>query len=448
MTFWRTDVSSSIARDPGNVRTLKMSKEEILVLIVFFFFATQLFVVLFLSDDAPNQDVKETLRFGWIPAYIAILALVLPRFRVVLAGARRAPLIVVLNLFCFLSVFWSVAPADSIRRSVALLLSTIFGLYIGARFAQVRYLRLLALVFGVVVLASFLFALLPGQIGVMTKPEDLAGSWRGIYSHKNYLGRVMVLLMMVLAVIAPRFPAWRNCIRLEFLLAVALLLLSDSKTSLIVALVITAAYCIVSLLRRRSNPKAALMISGLLALPVLVVASFNLDAVFEFFGRDSTLTGRTDVWDLIWDEIQNRYWFGYGYQAFWVDPIGPATRIWLTLKWDAPEVHNGYLELWLGLGLFGLLIIVTSIATNFVLAWRASRGADRLASYWAVIYLTFFVSYNLSESLILEQNDIFWILFVAVVVSLKPSPRPYAHASMQRVWRDRYPTLARTSSRT
>ncbi len=429
MTFWRNDVSSSIVRDPGNVRALKISKEEILVLIVFFFFATQLFVVLFLNDDAPNQDVKETLRFGWIPAYIAILALVLPRFQVVLAGARRAPLI------------------DSARRSVALLLSTIFGLYIGARFAQVRYLRLLALVFGVVILASFLFALLPGQIGVMTKPEDLAGSWRGIYPQKNSLGRVMVLLMMVLAVIAPRFPAWRSYIRLEFLLAIALLLLSDSKTSLIVAMVVAAAYCVVSLLRRRSNPKAALMIGGLLALPVLVVAIFNLDAVFDFFGRDATLTGRTDVWDLIWEEIQNNYWFGYGYQAFWVDPIGPATRIWLTLKWDAPEVHNGYLELWLGLGLFGLLIIVTSMATNFALAWRASRGADRLASYWAVIYLTFFVSYNLSESLILEQNDIFWILYVAVVVSLKPSPRPYAHPSMQRVWRDRYPALARTSSR-
>jgi len=90
----------------------------------------------------------------------------------------------------------------------------------------------------------------------------------------------MVLLMMVLAVIAPRFPAWRNYIRLEFLLAVALLLLSGSKTSLIVAIVIAAAYCVVSLLRRRSNPKAALMISGLLALPVVVVAIFNLDAVF------------------------------------------------------------------------------------------------------------------------------------------------------------------------
>ncbi len=428
------------------MRALKISKEEILVLVVFFCFATQMFPILFLTDDGTNQDIRETLRYAWIPAYLAILALVLPRLPVVLAGARRAPLVIFLNLLCISSVLWSVAPEDTARRSVALLLSTIFGLYLGARFAPVRYLRLLALVFGVIVLASFAFALSPGQIGVMTAPEDLAGSWRGIYPHKNLLGRAMVLALMALAVIAPRFPSWRTYIRLEFLLAFALLLLSDSKTSLIIGIVAAGAYGVVFLLRRRSNHKAALMIAALLALPAMLVAAFNLDAVFVLFGRDSTLTGRTDVWDLIWEEIQNRYWLGYGYQAFWVDPAGPATRVWLQLKWDAPEVHNGYLELWLGLGLIGLLTLAASMLTNFALAWKASRGTDRLASYWAVLYLTFFISYNLSESLILEQNDIFWVLYVAAVVSLKPLPKRYPSPAMQPTLSHRYPALARTWS--
>ena len=428
------------------MRALKISKEEILVLVVFFCFATQMFPILFLTDDGTNQDIRETLRYAWIPAYLAILALVLPRLPVVLAGARRAPLVIFLNLLCISSVLWSVAPEDTARRSVALLLSTIFGLYLGARFAPVRYLRLLALVFGVIVLASFAFALSPGQIGVMTAPEDLAGSWRGVYPHKNLLGRAMVLALMALAVIAPRFPSWRTYIRLEFLLAFALLLLSDSKTSLIIGIVAAGAYGVVFLLRRRSNHKAALMIAALLALPAMLVAAFNLDAVFVLFGRDSTLTGRTDVWDLIWEEIQNRYWLGYGYQAFWVDPAGPATRVWLQLKWDAPEVHNGYLELWLGLGLIGLLTLAASMLTNFALAWKASRGTDRLASYWAVLYLTFFISYNLSESLILEQNDIFWVLYVAAVVSLKPLPKRYPSPAMQPTLSHRYPALARTWS--
>jgi exopolysaccharide production protein ExoQ len=426
------------------VRALKITKEEIIVLIVFFCFATEMFPVLFLNDDAPNDDIKEVLRFAWIPAYIAILALVLPRIPVVLAGARRAPLVVLLNVLCISSVLWSVAPADTARRCAALFLSTIFGLYLGARFAQVRYLRLLALVFGVVVLASFAFALLPAHIGVMTVPEEVAGSWRGIYPHKNLLGRAMVLAMMVLTVIAPRFPTWRMYIRLEFLLASTLLLLSDSKTSLIIGIVATGAYGVVFLMRRRSNHKAALMIGALVALPLMVVAAFNLDAVFELFGRDSTLTGRTDVWDLIWDEIQNRIFLGYGYQAFWVDPAGPATRVWLELKWNSPEVHNGYLELWLGLGLIGLLAVVTSLVTNLTLAWKASRGPDRLGSYWAILYLTFFISYNLSESLVLEQNDIFWVLYVAIVVSLKPAPKTYPRPASQRTRGHRYPALARS----
>jgi O-antigen ligase len=45
--------------------------------------------------------------------------------------------------------------------------------------------------------------------------------------------------------------------------------------------------------------------------------------------------------------------------------------------------------------------------------------------------MTFFISYNLSESLILEQNDIFWILYVAVVVSLTPPPKRHPRPAMQ-----------------
>lgn len=415
------------------MRRLKISKEEILVLVVFFCFATSMFPVLFLNGDGANQDVKEALRYTWIPAYIVILALVVPRLPVILAGAYKAPLIVLLNAFCILSVLWSVSSADTARRCVALVLSTVFGLYLGARFEPVRYLRLLALVFGVIILTSFAFALWPGwRIGVMFWPEDLVGSWRGIYPHKNLLGRYMVLALMALAVIAPRLPPWRKYIRWEFLLAAALLLLSRSKTSLIIGILVAITYGVLRVVRLRSIHKPLSMALAILAVPIAALVLFNLDDILGLFGRDTTLTGRTDVWDLVWSEIQDRYWLGYGYQAFWVDPVGPATRVWQELKWDAPEAHNGYLELWLGLGLIGLMTVAASLVANFVLACKASRSPDRETSYWAVLYLVFFISYNLSESLILEQNDIFWVLYVAIVVSLDGLPKRYPAQALQR----------------
>jgi exopolysaccharide production protein ExoQ len=424
-----------------NVRGFKTTKEEILVLVVFFCFATELFPILFLSSDGADRDVKEALRYAWIPSYVVILALILPRLPVILAGAYKAPLIVLLNGLCILSVLWSVSPADTGRRCVALVLSTLFGLYLGARFPAVRYLRLLALVLAVIVLASFAFALSPGQIGVMDAPEELVGAWRGIYPHKNLLGRFMVLAMMALVVIAPRFPSWRMYIRLEFLLAAVLLVLSDSKTSLIIGIVAAIAYGVVAVVRLRSLNKPALMALAILAVPVAVVVFVYLDDILGLFGRDTTLTGRTDVWDLVWSEIQNRYWLGYGYQAFWIDPVGPATRVWQELKWNAPGAHNGFLELWLGLGLIGLVTFAVSLTANFVLAWKASRSAEREASYWAVLYLVFFIAYNLSETLILEQNDIFWVLYVAIVVSLNGSPKRYPAQAPQRRRVRGYPAL-------
>ncbi len=62
------------------MRGLKITKKEMLVLVVFFCFATQIFSVLFLDDSGSTQDIKEALRYAWIPAYIVIIALILKRY--------------------------------------------------------------------------------------------------------------------------------------------------------------------------------------------------------------------------------------------------------------------------------------------------------------------------------------------------------------------------------
>ena len=61
------------------MRGLKITKKEMLVLVVFLCFATQI-PVLFLDDSGPSQDIDETLRYVWIPAYIVIISLSLKRY--------------------------------------------------------------------------------------------------------------------------------------------------------------------------------------------------------------------------------------------------------------------------------------------------------------------------------------------------------------------------------
>jgi len=59
---------------------LKISKKEMLVLVVFFCFATQIFPVLLLNHSGPIQDIKEAQRYAWTSAYFVIIGLILKRY--------------------------------------------------------------------------------------------------------------------------------------------------------------------------------------------------------------------------------------------------------------------------------------------------------------------------------------------------------------------------------
>ena len=83
-------------------------------------------------------------------------------------------------------------------------------------------------------------------------------------------------------------------------------------------------------------------------------------------GRDSTLTGRTDIWRQVLDLHTNPL-VGVGFESFW---LGERLRkIGELYWWQANEAHNGYLETYLNLGLIGLFILVGWI----VAAFRKSR---------------------------------------------------------------------------
>ena len=144
------------------------------------------------------------------------------------------------------------------------------------------------------------------------------------------------------------------------------------------------------LVQADSSTSTMTWLVGVLALLVLgrqfvnprLIGSYMLAAVAIFFladtmvgiwpmllhalGRDSTLTGRTDIWRQVLDLHTNPL-VGVGFESFW---LGERLRkIGELYWWQANEAHNGYLETYLNLGLIGLFILVGWI----VAAFRKSR---------------------------------------------------------------------------
>jgi O-antigen ligase len=167
---------------------------------------------------------------------------------------------------------------------------------------------------------------------------------------------------------------------------------------------------------------------GGIAIPVIIFAIFvvssgttilaeNWEPFLYGLGKDPSLSGRTYLWQASIDMIRLRPWFGYGYQAFW-QGTGAANQVWLAIRYVAPHSHNGFINISLDLGLVGLFFFVMSLLTMFVRGIALLRIEKSPAEMWPLLYASFLLLYNQTESTIIQHNNLFWILHVAVSLSL------------------------------
>jgi exopolysaccharide production protein ExoQ len=342
-----------------------------------------------------------------------------------------------------LSIFWSVAPEITLRRSIAILGTTLLGVYVAMRFNIREQLQLLAWALGMGALLSLLFVLAFPAFGIMSGPairvpggtftgitaDPNAGGWRGIYAHKNSFGRSMALSAWVFVLLALSEGRYRWVRWGGLGLSVILLLLSNSKTGLVLFLTL---FLLVPLYRVTRWPYT-------LAAPVLIPVALLVggaalwgvaheNTVLGLLNRDVTLTGRTELWPAIIDMIEKRPWLGYGYGAFWQGWEGPSSYVLLVAQFDPGSAHSGYLELLLSLGLLGTVVFALGFfravirAVNWARLTKAREAlwSDKLwpEGLWPLGYLSYMLLYNLTESAILTRNSITWVLYVTVVLSM------------------------------
>lgn len=113
---------------------------------------------LFAPDQKP--DSAPFLRLMWLPVYgcIAVLVMTAPlrMSRVILSGLMGLALVG----WAFASYRWSIAPDLTLRRSVALLFTSGFGLYLAARYEWRDLIRMFAAVFLLLAVGAYIAVLL------------------------------------------------------------------------------------------------------------------------------------------------------------------------------------------------------------------------------------------------------------------------------------------------
>lgn len=352
------------------------------------------------------------------PLTQAVLALIyLSLFLTVLWRFRKTALFLVLKerwtlivcLWAAASTLWSVSPTETLRHSLALVGTSLAGLYIGMRYEPKQQLKMFALVIGLGAIASLAAGLLVPGIGVTP-----GGDWQGVYFPKNSLGRIMSLGALCFALLALGERRNRVVRGGMFFLCCALLVLSGSATALIVCLLIFSLFPLRRILYLRTRPLIAAMIAGgVVATAIVLWAVDHLDQILDSLGRSSSLTGRVPLWQIVIKEIAERPFRGFGFSAFWTSWEGE--RVSDTVAWDVPvpNAHNGFLEVWLGIGLIGLAILLIGMGRSFLFAVRRARADGEFDHLWPMILLIFIVLYNLTENSLLIGNSILWMAYVA-----------------------------------
>ena len=394
-------------------------------------FAASVFIVLTFSQfwlmplTGPNGDPEASglIRNLFFPAYGAALLMAAARPLQALGAAVRSPLTWLLVAYAFASMIWSIDPETTQRRAVALLFTTIGALVIAARWRWPTLVEVFAAGFAVVVLASYALALLIPSYGKM--PANLfPGAWRGVFIEKNALGDHMTLGFIVFAAAAILNPPRRWLWSGFAVLALGLVLLSTSKTSL-VTLVIGAA-CLGFVWLARRGPAMGVVtvfaaVTGLVALGFALV--FASDVFFALLGKDATFTGRTIIWESVLRLIHQRPWTGFGYGAIWTDTSRWGPLAWI-VKWShftPHHAHNSWLETWLGLGIGGLVVwsaYLIEVWGRTLWSVFTSKGA-----YLALPFLTVYTLTTLTESVAFIYNDLDWLMLAAIGIRLATPDR-------------------------
>lgn len=357
------------------------------------------------------------IRAAFFPAYLCGLVILAASLGDTVRVLARQPFLVFMMLLAAASYLWSINGGETIRRVVALGFTTLAGVALAARFRWGQLAEIMAIAFGILAVASFVLAIAVPRIGVMS--EIFPGAWRGVWPEKNALGGNMALFFPAFATAAIYHPRRRWLWWGMVGLSVLLLLLSQSKTSLVAMMLGMAGVAFIALVRR--GPAAAVGMSYVAVVVIFAIGAIVLLAsnlVFAVLGKDATLTGRTLIWAAVMNQIEKRPWLGYGYGTVWTDEgaWGPLPWIVKQAGFRPQHSHDSWLEQWLWLGLVGLwswiMLWAQTMITAVVAVFR-EKGA-----YLALPFVLVYSLISITESVTMTYNDLRWVIFVAIACKL------------------------------
>jgi exopolysaccharide production protein ExoQ len=247
--------------------------------------------------------------------------------------------------------------------------------------------------------------------------------YTGVTTNKNTLGSVLMVLGLFFfcTLVTKAVPTNQSedrdhkaasDRRTDLVIAVVFVLMigwlfrvADSKTPLVglfFAAALVAGLALPMVRRYFGSFAVCAIIIGVLLQLLLDVTGL----VIESAGRDSTLTGRTDMWPVLLALASNPL-LGAGFQSFWLGDR--LIQMWALFPNFRPnQAHNGYIEMYLNLGWVGVLLFICVLVSAFRTARQRlldsggmaghMRTEDLVLAKFGIGFLFAFILYNVTEA--------------------------------------------------
>lgn len=303
--------------------------------------------------------------------------------------ARCWPLFL-LPILCTISALWAPSSGEALRKGMLLALTGLVPIYAATRLTG----RTILLVYFIVELGAAIISI------PLNKLHE--GAWTGLFDQKNFFAINMFILYVASLTLSldKENPAWLRLLALAAIpLSMFLILMAQSGTTTALMLAATVAMLAHTMIWKpaaklehaRTFLFAVIVIAALLG-AYICIGILQIDikgAVLEALGKDSTLTGRTMLWDVAQRQMHDHPWTGLGANGYWRGENGTANTITNMImgseRFTSFSFHNSYLENGTNYGYPGY------IATAIVVGWACISAAITWARNQSVVNSAFLV---------------------------------------------------------
>jgi O-antigen ligase len=396
---------------------------------------------------------------GW-PAYIVLASLLALGSIAWIAALRPAVKFrkIPKSLMLFLalatvSIAWSFYPGASALGLAAQWGATAAGVFLALCLTWEQIIRALGTALRLIIGLSLLFELFVaifirhGVLPLVLPPfGDYSGKipdafyWsrgllfhgsqiQGIQGNSNILAMTSLIALIVFGIQLANHSVRRGWGTAWLVLAAVTFVLTRSST-VIAAAVLTVLVLLLALwTRRRSPEKRGAVYATAFGVIVVGVASVWLlwQPILNVLGKSEDLTGRLTIWKAVVGLAQQRPAFGWGwisYWAPWVEPFkGLAERKGVTYL----QAHNAYLDVWMQIGIVGLIIFIILVASTLGRSWFAAVDRPRVGvvdnqpftatTLLPLLLVAALIAQSAAESRILVEGG--WAILVFISIKTK-----------------------------